>query len=108
MASGPVCLYCGKKIAKRMHFLWFLSAAGNRVEPGSRRDNTVYLDDSPKTKEEAQLYTNYALTRVVFNHTGNVHQITWWEGEYEDPFFHTKTCAAAFGRSAARAGYRKG
>lgn len=107
--TGPNCIVCGKPIKKIMRSLSFISATANGRLNGDRSDGgtTIYMDNEyrPQTKEEAQRFTNHEITRVQFS-GDRVFSITWWEGEYEDPHFHSQTCAATFGRRMARKGYR--
>jgi len=105
--TGPRCIVCNKPIKKIMRGLTFIPATGNGRQNGDRKDHYVYLDPElrPATVEEAQRYTNNAIIRHSMS-GGKVFDITWWEGEYEDPHFHSQTCAAAFGRRMARKGYR--
>lgn len=109
VTDTPKCLMCGKPIKKLLRGLNFSPATANGRLNGDRstRHNTIYLDveHRPATKEEAQKYTNHDITRISM-HSGRVFSITWWEGEYEDRHFHSQTCAAAFGRRAARHGVR--
>lgn len=102
--AGPKCIVCGKEIKKLMRGISFYPAADNRRQEGERSKDggTIYLDERPRNKAEAQKYTNHEIVRVRTDHLGKVWNITWWEGEYEDPHFHSERCAAQYGRAMAR------
>lgn len=105
--NSPKCVVCGKPIKKRFHHLSFSPATGNHREPGERQGSTMFLDlvDRPETKEAAQRYTNHAILSVVMTQ-GKVYSIKWWEGDYEDKFFCTQTCARKQGYASANHGQR--
>lgn len=107
MSGRPNCIVCGRPIRKRMETLWFSPATSNGRQNGDRGDTSVYLDEElhPRTKEEAARYTNHEITRVTF-HNGRVSSITWWTGEYDDPFFDTGACAKKQGYASAQHGHR--
>ena len=107
---SPRCIVCGKPIKKKMASLSFYPATLNGRENGTRSDSgrAIYLDDEfrPRNKAEAQKYTNYEIRSVSYGSGERIFSISWWEGEYEDEFFHSQQCAARQGYAAARAGHR--
>ena len=89
--SGPHCLQCGRPIPKRTKTVMF-----------SHQDS-----NAPKSKAECQQQTNGKIVSVRYWGTGRVSQFSVWDGEsYIDPHFCQGSCAALFGRRAARAGVR--
>lgn len=108
--SRPHCIVCGKQIKKRFQSISFFPAGLNGRENYERADHgrTIYLDPDlrPATKEQCQRYTNHEVLTVSMDHTGHVHSFKWWEGDYEDDFFCTGTCARKQGYASARNGDR--
>lgn len=106
--SRPHCIVCGKQIKKRFQSISFMPAAANGRENYDREGSTMYLEVElrPKTKQECQRFTNHQVLTVNMDHTDHVHSFKWWEGEYEDEFFCTGTCARKQGYASARHGER--
>lgn len=132
------CINCGKAIAKRTNTVRFeepragreayaqtVMIAGERRDVGhypavaakpeghrdvdERGDVIHYTANLPKTKQEAQRYSNFPILSVRRDHTGAfVRSISVWDGEnYVDPYFDTGRCAQEFAYWAARRGVRK-
>jgi hypothetical protein len=107
--SRPHCIVCGKQIKKRFESISFLPASGNGRQNYDREGNTIYLEPPlrPKTKAECQRFTNHEVISVnMDSYTGHVWSFKWWEGEYEDEFFCTGSCARKQGYASARHGDR--
>lgn len=105
--SNPKCIVCGKPIAKRMIRKSFISATLNRRQNYEQEGPVIYLDEEfrPKTIEEAARFTNHTILRVGMM-ADYIFDITWWEGGYEDEFFHSQRCAAKQGYASAQHGAR--
>lgn len=107
-APNPKCIVCGKQIKKRMTVITFIPATANGRKNGDRKGNTIYLDEEhrPMTVEECQKYTNHKILRHSEWSDGGIFSFTYWEGEWEDEYFHSERCAAKQGRASAQHGAR--
>jgi ATP-dependent phosphoenolpyruvate carboxykinase len=87
MKTPPLCRYCGKPIPKKTDIVWF---NGIKHRPASRAD--------------VQRLVNGQVVSVSWHHDRSfIYRAGIWDGEsYADKFFDTQTCAARFGRWAAR------
>lgn len=106
--SRPTCIVCGKQIRKKFHSISFVPATDNHRDNHDRENNTIYLDKElrPISKEQCQRYTNHEILGVKRDGNGRVYSFKWWEGEYEDEFFDTGSCARKQGYASAREGHR--
>lgn len=107
--NSPKCIVCGRPIKKRFCNLWFMPATANGRANGERDGSSVYLDTLPPTKEAAQRYINQEIVKVTMSGNmgnGGVLAIKYWEGDYEDKFFCTGTCARKQGYASANHGHR--
>jgi hypothetical protein len=126
------CINCGRTIAKKTNTIRFdtpraFRPAGHMSEvmghkvgyqperaekpEGHREEDgfggwTIYTSNPPKTKAEAQRYSNHPIVSIR-RWKDAISQFSVWDGEsYEDQFFHSGKCATEFGYKAARAGVR--
>jgi len=94
--TKPTCWCCGKPIAKKVQTLYF----GMSSDKGE--DRTA----KPKTRAEAQLHNNFQLVSVRYAgrlDNDYVMRASYWDGEsYISEFFCKESCAAEFGKDAAR------
>lgn len=116
--NRPRCIVCDKPIAKRYKVLWFqrpreavnVGPFGGRQEAivdGTRINDTFYLANPPRTKEEAQRFSNHTIQRIIGMHNGYISGATYWDGEsYIDQFFDRDRCAVAQGYASAQHGHR--
>lgn len=99
MSKQPLCVCCGKKIAKRTEKVFF-----------------SLTTDPVLTYEEAKARTNKKITAHRWFKFWNddrmtrvISDISVWDGEsYVDPFFCNGTCAKEFAYAAARTGMKMG
>jgi hypothetical protein len=110
--TGPRCIVCGRRIAKNTRSLRFERPWGTHVE-GERAVLhggymvTVYLAERPRTRAEAQRYTNEPIISSKRGVDGTLSEVRTWDGEsYRDPYFCTNRCAQQQGYAAAQHGHR--
>lgn len=105
--TAPKCRMCGKTIAKQIESLHLRSEA--QKQRGVGGSDWLTVPELPKTKEEAQRYVNWKITRVTVwpgDQQDEISVIYGWDGESYSPrygYFCTVTCAAKYGRWAAGA-----
>jgi hypothetical protein len=94
--TPPHCCNCGTPIAKVTRMIMF----------GGSNYRDERFDGKPKTRAEAQKYTNGVITshrRSTGEAGGYISSINVWDGEsYADEFFCTNRCAIDFARHFAR------
>lgn len=104
--NRPRCIVCDKPIAKRYTIIWF-QRSREAIPNGTWINQTLYLDDPPKTKEDAQRWSNYPLDRIIGHHNGYISGAQFWDGEsYMDRFFDKDKCAVRQGYASANYGDR--
>jgi hypothetical protein len=117
--ARPLCIVCGKPIAKRVTSYWFREARPAFTlhgrdypakAPGDREGEsmiTLYVDKLPTTKEEAARHVNGQPISFGKGVGGTIANVNTWDGEtYADPYFHSQTCAARQGYASAQHGHR--
>jgi hypothetical protein len=106
----PLCRYCGAKIRKRTGTVYF-GQETPRVD-----GSWTYRSELPRSRDEAQRYTNETIVSVRWAHMDDdprarrhgfefVDQVGTWDGEsYVDEFFCNGEHAKRFAYVHARAG----
>jgi hypothetical protein len=95
--NQPFCRCCGKPIRKRVITHYF-----GLTTPRATSYSVEHAEPA-KTKAEAQRHLNGEVVSVRYGYQGQVIAGVWDGESYEDELFCTQTCAAAFGRMAAKA-----
>lgn len=104
--TQPLCLWCGKRIAKNTSWERFGTTMGK------------FPDIKPKTREEAQRYVNHAIVSLSWSYHWDrdayppkrlsrnyIEKVGTWDGEsYVDLFFCNGNHARNFAYAAARKG----
>lgn len=119
------CIVCGKPCKKRT-IPYYVRAPREAVEAqraggfqwaaqperpdGFREDSgwcvTLYLDNPPRSKEEAQRLANARIISTRKRDDGTLSQFTTWDGEsYWSDWFHADRCAVAFAEAVAKKSY---
>jgi hypothetical protein len=85
---------------------------GTKEKPEGHREEdshgnwVIYTTTPPKTKAEAQRYSNHPIVSIR-RWKDTISQFSVWDGEsYDDAYFHNGRCAQEYGYKAARAGVR--
>lgn len=117
---SPVrCIVCDKAITKRLTYMWFREPrpafkspfSTHPEKPDGHREGgsivTIYLNDRPRTKEQAQRHGNTEVIRIKRDQDGYVTEATFWDGEsYRDKYFCSDNCARLQGYASAQHGNR--
>ena len=71
---------------------------------------TLYVDpqQAPRTKADLTRWTNDRVISIRRRADGTISQFGTWDGEsYKDRYFHSNSCAEAFGRFVAEQHYQQ-
>lgn len=92
--KDPCCCNCGHAIPKRTRMIMF----------GQQNYRDERFEGRPKTREEAQKYTNGIVTSSRRSADGSyLLSVNVWDGEsYVDEFFCTNRCAISYAHNMAR------
>lgn len=99
-AKKPDCLYCGKPLARYTHWVWF------HTDRDINDRSVCTGPELPKTKAEAQRYTNHPIVHVKQNYKGGgIVRVSTWDGVsyglWGENQFCTKECGFKFGCAVA-------
>lgn len=110
--TGPSCIVCGRKIRKltrsvRFERPWGTHAEGERAVLHGGYMVTLYMAERPRSRAEAQRYSNEAIISSKRGTDGTLSEVGTWDGEsYQDRYFCTNNCAQKQGYAAAQHGHR--
>lgn len=105
MTDQPLCRYCGAKIRKATEHTYIRTHGDTQ---GIRLESTIFVDELPQTKQQAQRLFNQQIVSVRRNHPRDpgITQVSTWDGEsYEDKFFCNGSHAKRFAYLMAKNGH---